>query len=678
MKLLDDTRLAYYLERYTYSQKIMISFILCMICAFVLVIFLIIAQTKILSHIKPQIEGIRLSLQLEKLISQIYKHQDIVLNPLPSENKTTQLKMISDKISKSLLNLKNNIEETFDSNGISSNSKIISDFEQILFVWQDLHQANFDYPEDKSRFLHYELIKIIQTTLTDIYSWFGLYNNQDPGTHFFIEGTIEYLNKNQLTLNEINRFSRYLLKKNSPNLKQQAYFLGLMYELSTNLQNTRENAQKAMDRNGTILQQIQDPNWQKEWLIYQNNITNLIDKMHEGNSPLITAMAEQTLRKSWEFRQESLELIQRVLQIQVDTMQNRLISGIMWTFFGLSLVLAFYITRVIRRPISDLKKAAKELAEGNISVRVKTSNQDEVALICDAFNAMADFFENVINHAKQISSRIVHSAQVVNTISKDLETNITKQKDTISLILPHAKRISKSALEFALSLNEVNRVVSITSNLAISGVKDLSEMKSIMQQMEQESSNIVGKLSELQLLVGQITGIINTIVKIADQANLLSINAAIRASKTGPTGLGFSIIAKKIRELADQAAFFTLDIEKSIHQIVSEISQTALYVTEFSEHILAQVNGVTETSYQLTQLIENTRNQTQAFDLINQGMQQQAARAAQIHSEIYTLTNAAQASTQNVNRFYNEIQYLHHAISHLQAMTNKFISTRTK
>ncbi|PJD94257.1 MAG: methyl-accepting chemotaxis protein [Parachlamydia sp.] len=644
----------------------MVSFILSFICAIMLVAMLILAQMRILEHLKPQIQGTKIALELNQLAQQIAQHQDTsaVNIALPES------KQIQEQISSSIFSIKNFLMSHPHLKFLQM-QKISSDLEQMDALWLNILEPNAFPDRDKQNILKDELLKKMMLTIEDVYDWSGLYTTQDFSTHFLVEGALENLNLIQLILSEL-----LLMNHRSAThvpIEEQAAFLSLKEELITYLQKMQEGIDKSQINNELILQKLNSSSWKTTWSTFK---TTLDDYLQQMNYPPQAAPLTALLNQSLMLNQQNLEVVKSILETQLSTVQKRQALGTLWTVVGLSLVLAFYATRVIRRPIADLKNAAKELAAGNISIRVFTSNKDEVSAMADAFNEMANYFENVITGAKQIAKRIVNSAMRVNTISKDLETHITTQKDTVSLILPHAKRISQSASNFALSLNDVSRVVALTSNLAISGLKDLNEMKMIMQQMEQGSFNIVQKLSELQLMVDQINGIINTIAKIADQANLLSLNAAIRANKTGPTGLGFSVIAKKIRELADQAAFFTLDIEKSIHQIIAEIALTELFVKEFSAQILAQVNGVTETSNQLTQLIENTQNQTQAFDLVNQGMQKQADRAAQIHGEIYTLTNAVQATTQTVNKFYKEIQYLDYTTSHLETMTNKFISSK--
>jgi methyl-accepting chemotaxis protein len=194
-------------------------------------------------------------------------------------------------------------------------------------------------------------------------------------------------------------------------------------------------------------------------------------------------------------------------------------------------------------------------------------------------------------------------------------------------------------------------------------------MEDIMHQMAKASMSIVRTLSDLQDKVGKINNVINTIVRIADQINLLSLNTAIRSGKPGTQHLGFSIVADKISELADQTALATLDMEALVEQIIEKVSNSVLVVDKFSDQIRNQVFEAAEIGDQLKKLIANAQTQFEGFETVNMGMQNQTKRAAQIHESITRLTSSAQNTTQSVRNLYLEIEYLHHSVNNLQSKT---------
>lgn len=367
----------------------------------------------------------------------------------------------------------------------------------------------------------------------------------------------------------------------------------------------------------------------------------------------------------------------QLISEQSKTLQWREYFGLGFISFGATVGVAAYTTRLIRRPLYVIRKAAEELAKGNLSARIHVTVKDEVNQISEAFNQMVDQIEMIIQHAGAISDNLATSSTNIFTTAKQIETNVVRQEHAITQIASNAKGVSRTVQDFAKSLQEVSQTATLTTHIANMGRTSLTDMEVIMLQMAKASMNIVKTLSDLQDKVGAINSVINAIVRIADQINLLSLNTAIRSEKPGTHHLGFSVVADKISELADQTALVTLDIEELVQTIIQMVSKCVKIVDNFSDQIRNQVFEAAEISEQLKQLINQTQEQFEAFETINQGMQIQASRASQIHETISSLTDAAQKTTQSVRNLYLEIEYLHHSTGNLRERTKKLTEEQT-
>jgi len=120
---------------------------------------------------------------------------------------------------------------------------------------------------------------------------------------------------------------------------------------------------------------------------------------------------------------------------------------------------------------------------------------------------------------------------------------------------------------------------------------------------------------------------VTTITKVADQTNLLSLNAAIEAEKAGEYGRGFAVVATEIRRLADQTAVATYDIEQMVKEMQSAVSAGGMGMDKFSEEVRRGVNEVQQVSHQLTQIIQQVQALMPRFESVNEGMQAQATGA---------------------------------------------------
>ena len=136
----------------------------------------------------------------------------------------------------------------------------------------------------------------------------------------------------------------------------------------------------------------------------------------------------------------------------------------------------------------------------------------------------------------------------------------------------------------------------------------------------------------------------DTITKVADQTNLLSVNAAIEAEKAGESGRGFLVVAREIRRLADQTAAATLDIETTVRQMQGAVSGGVMEMDRFSEQVRRGVQNVREVGERLTEVIDRVGSVEGRFGEVTEGMQSQVQGAEQIRQAMDALTqNAARA-----------------------------------
>ena len=168
------------------------------------------------------------------------------------------------------------------------------------------------------------------------------------------------------------------------------------------------------------------------------------------------------------------------------------------------------------------------------------------------------------------------------------------------------------------------------ADLAGSGQSAIANMEATMRQIMEASGAVTAKLAVLSEKTANINSVVTTITKVADQTNLLSLNAAIEAEKAGEYGLGFAVVAMEIRRLADQTAVATYDIEKMVKEMQSAVAAGVMGMDKFSDEVRRGVEEVRQVSAHLAQIIDQVQLLTPRFQMVNEGMHAQASGAQQI------------------------------------------------
>ena len=208
--------------------------------------------------------------------------------------------------------------------------------------------------------------------------------------------------------------------------------------------------------------------------------------------------------------------------------------------------------------------------------------------------------------------------------------------------------------------------------MASTGQQSLSSMDLTMRNLAESTDSIGSKLSVISERAANINLVVTTITKVADQTNLLSINAAIEAEKAGEYGLGFLVVAREIRRLADQTAVATLDIERMVKEMQYSVSAGVMEMDKFSEHVRKVVGEVGQIGGQLGQIINGVQGLGHRFDQVTEGMRVQSQGADQIREAMTRLSEGANQTSGSLREFNKATERLREAVGGLKEEVSRF------
>ncbi len=311
---------------------------------------------------------------------------------------------------------------------------------------------------------------------------------------------------------------------------------------------------------------------------------------------------------------------------------------------GLAIIaIALFIPAVqITRRVRRAGAAADQIASGDLSASIAVEDGgDETASLLRALNTMAHSLQTIVRGVKQATVNINSTATQLAATAREQDGSAQSLGASTSQIAAAIKEISSTASDLSNLMEKVDRSATATADLARDGRHSLEGMTTAMQSLDEGTHSIAGRLSTISEKASSINAIVTTITKVADQTNLLSVNAAIEAEKAGEHGVGFLVVAREIRRLADQTASATLDIEQTVRHMQGAVSAGVMEMDRFSEQVR---RGVTETARiggQLGEIIQQVESGTTDFRQVSEGMKAQTEGAKQISDAMGQLTTGA-------------------------------------
>ena len=214
-------------------------------------------------------------------------------------------------------------------------------------------------------------------------------------------------------------------------------------------------------------------------------------------------------------------------------------------------------------------------------------------------------------------------------------------------------------------MRQVNGQTMEVTSLAMQGLVELNEVEEKMSGLITASGSVAEQFDAIRQRSEMIDMAVTTITKVADQTNLLSLNAAIEAEKAGDAGRGFLVVAREIRRLADQTAEATLDIENVVSQMRSSIKEGSHRIENLSGVVTNSVESVSRASNRNGKIIDAVRTVLERFEHINDSMSEQTTAARLIRDNIAGLANAAEESALAVGEFKQSAAGLRDAVERL-------------
>ena len=342
----------------------------------------------------------------------------------------------------------------------------------------------------------------------------------------------------------------------------------------------------------------------------------------------------------------------------------------------LALVLAIAACVLLLRhklkPLDNMVKQAQALGEGQLSVRMTVRSRDEIGALADSFNHMAEALENTVGRVRASAREVTSRSDALSALSSATLARAAHQSDQVDGMAAAVEEFSTSAQEIAHSMQHTEDLTQRNAEHTLAGSKAMRDASGALAQLADSLRQTVDVVNGLGARSQQIGSIIGVISGIAEQTNLLALNAAIEAARAGEQGRGFAVVADEVRQLAGRTSQATQEIASMIRAVQDE-TRTAITTIDAGNRLMQQgldLNG--DVAGTLAQIEMQSQAAVEQLASVSHATREQSSTATMLAQNVQSIAIDNAAQRDGAQELANTAQDLKRLADTLSDEVNRF------
>ncbi|SFD13629.1 methyl-accepting chemotaxis protein [Pseudoalteromonas denitrificans] len=328
---------------------------------------------------------------------------------------------------------------------------------------------------------------------------------------------------------------------------------------------------------------------------------------------------------------------------------NSLVKTILATAILLFIIimLAILIGKMITIQVMSISQTINEVEKNNdLTLQIDISSLDELGDAAQNINKMLVTFKTAVGDIEQSSTLLAASSEETSTTTEQNMQNLQRQQDETQLVATAIEQMSNSVQEVASNTAKTAELVIEVDNSVDGSVVEITHTRNEMDKLSDEMTLANELILALQNSSTNINSVVEVIKSVAEQTNLLALNAAIEAARAGEQGRGFAVVADEVRTLAQRTQESTSEIESIVSQFQQDAMSVSNCIGKCSSEVELAVNQISQLANNLNNIKEAATSITDMSTQIASATEEQVAVASEMASNINTIS---ELSTENAS-----------------------------
>lgn len=327
----------------------------------------------------------------------------------------------------------------------------------------------------------------------------------------------------------------------------------------------------------------------------------------------------------------------------VGTFRNQSILFALLVSIPLMAVVFLFIRQFVTQPLDQMTDSLADLAQGggDLTRRVPVKSQDEIGRAASSFNSMLNTVRGLVQQVASVATRVVSSAQGVSSSSNDVTQRSHRQKDQTAMAAESVESLSASIANIVDSTDRVKQLSQESLNRSQKGRQSLNRLVGEMDQIEQSVNRIADSINAFVSSSENITAMTKQVREIAEQTNLLALNAAIEAARAGEQGRGFAVVADEVRKLAEMSANSAGEINAITNQIATQSEAARHSLKQGLDRLASSREAATEVSHVLDSANESVAQVGDGLNQITDAVEDQRLSNQSVAQSIESIAKLA-------------------------------------